>query len=219
VKETLSIITIGITQFAFLFKCVLSLVLGSSIGIEREYKNKPAGFKTHVLITLGATILTHLSINLSGYGDPGRIAAQIVSGIGFIGAGTIMQSKQVIQGLTTAATLWVAAAIGMLVGAEMYLESTVVTIIITLFLLATQLFSKTRQDKQSYSVSIEVKKHYAIEKIEQLIERFDISITNKMMVKSDTIHIDINYHATPLSHHLFLRRILSLKGIGDVIKL
>jgi hypothetical protein len=100
-------------------KIVLSSLLGGLIGAERERKGKWAGLRTHMLIAVGSALLTHISILVgreyavgSNAWDPGRIAAQIVSGVGFIGAGTIIQSRGAVQGLTTAAGLWVASAIG-----------------------------------------------------------------------------------------------------------
>ena len=97
----------------------LAAVLGGAIGWERQHANKPAGLRTNILICLGAALLTDLS-RLAGTmtgegGDPGRIAAQIVTGVGFLGAGTIMQGQASVTGLTTAATLWVVAAIGTVV--------------------------------------------------------------------------------------------------------
>ena len=100
---------------------MLAVVLGGAIGLERELKAKPAGLRTNILICVGATLLTDVSISISvvdstRLGDPARLAAQIVSGIGFIGAGTIMQSSGGVTGLTSAATIWVVAAIGIAVG-------------------------------------------------------------------------------------------------------
>jgi putative Mg2+ transporter-C (MgtC) family protein len=107
---------------------LLSVVLGGIIGLERELSGKAAGFRTNLLICLGAALLTDLSVIIAGdhalnggvRADPGRIAAQIVSGVGFLGAGTILQSRGSVTGLTTAATLWVVAAIGMAAGARAY---------------------------------------------------------------------------------------------------
>src|SRR3712207_3170052 len=98
-------------------KVLVAIFCGGLIGLERELKGKPAGIKTNMLICLGATIYTCISVLISSshsatghYGDPARVAAQIVSGIGFLGGGSIIQSRGTIQGLTTAATIWVVAA-------------------------------------------------------------------------------------------------------------
>jgi putative Mg2+ transporter-C (MgtC) family protein len=96
------------------FKLLLAAALGGLIGIERESHGRPAGLRTHVLVALGAALFTIISEHYSGpRSDPSRISAQIVSGIGFLGAGTIIRQGSVIRGLTTAASLWTAAAIGM----------------------------------------------------------------------------------------------------------
>lgn len=125
-----------------LFRLVLAAVLGGAIGLEREFSGKPAGFRTNLLICVGATLLTELSITMplkwgreGGVYDPTRIAAQIVSGIGFLGAGTIMQARGSVTGLTTAATLWVVAAIGMAVGSRAYVEAVGTTVVVMVALM------------------------------------------------------------------------------------
>lgn len=107
----------------FIIAMAVSIFCGFIIGIERESRGKAAGARTLVLISLGSSLFVEISIILSGdYGDPARVAAQIVSGIGFLGAGAILQQseKGYIQGLTTAASIWVTAAIGMIVGSGKY---------------------------------------------------------------------------------------------------
>ena len=122
-------------------KIGLAALLAGIVGAEREWTGKWAGLRTHMLIAVGSAFLTHVSIQVGAlYGqgsnawDPGRIAAQIVSGIGFIGAGTIIQSRGSVHGLTTAAGLWVASAIGIAVGAGFYAESTLVAVVLFLIL-------------------------------------------------------------------------------------
>ena len=110
-------------------KLALAILMGGAIGFERQLAGKASGLRTNILICLGSALIMDLSMNLGmsfgnvRVGDPGRIAAQIVTGIGFIGAGTIMQSRGTITGLTSAATIWVVAAIGMTVGAGFYVEA------------------------------------------------------------------------------------------------
>jgi putative Mg2+ transporter-C (MgtC) family protein len=108
--------------YDFLLQLVLSVLLSGIIGMERELKGKPAGLRTNILIGLGATMFTRLSLHVGG-GDPGRIAAQVLTGIGFIGAGTILHHKGSVSGLTSAATIWVVTAIGMAVGSAHYVEA------------------------------------------------------------------------------------------------
>ncbi len=114
-------------RLGLLGQLVLATVLGGLVGIERELSGKPAGLRTNILICVGATLLMDVSIAVaataSEVSDPGRIAAQVVSGIGFIGAGTIIVARGEVTGLTTAATIWVVAAIGLAIGSDAYVEA------------------------------------------------------------------------------------------------
>ena len=102
-------------------RLVVSVLLGGALGFEREWRKKSAGLRTNILIAMGSSLFTMLSLHMStSGGDPTRIAAQIVTGIGFLGAGAIMRTGTDIQGLTTAATIWVNAAIGVAVGSGEY---------------------------------------------------------------------------------------------------
>jgi len=105
------------TAVDLLQRLLLAAVLGSAIGLEREVRRKPAGLRTNILITLGAALFTVVSMTIGGDGSGDRVAAQIVSGVGFLGAGAIIQSGRNVHGMTTAATIWVNAAIGMAAGA------------------------------------------------------------------------------------------------------
>ena len=128
-----------------MFRLLLAMLLGGIIGAERERKNRSAGFRTHILVTVGSCMFMIVSISMPmmistmpngivNNADPGRIAAQVVSGIGFLGAGAIIQDKGKIRGLTTAASLWVVAAIGLAVGAGMYLTAVSTTFFLFLIL-------------------------------------------------------------------------------------
>lgn len=108
-----------------LIKIFLALVLGGALGMERQYHDKPAGYATNCLICLGAMLFTILSEYMGeAGGDPGRISAQVVTGVGFIGAGSILRDGNKISGLTTAASVWVVAAIGMAIGYGQFLLAT-----------------------------------------------------------------------------------------------
>lgn len=109
------------------FKILLACILCGLIGLEREYRQKAAGFRTHLLVGLGSTMFTLLSVHGFGASDPSRVAAQIVSGIGFIGGGAILRHGLTIRGLTTASTLWLVASIGMAVGVGWYEPGLVAT--------------------------------------------------------------------------------------------
>lgn len=98
-------------------RLVVSVILGGLIGMERETHGRPAGLRTHTLVCIGSTLFTICSYVIAGpHNDPGRIAAQIVTGVGFLGAGTIIHQGNVVRGLTTAASIWAVAAIGLAVG-------------------------------------------------------------------------------------------------------
>jgi putative Mg2+ transporter-C (MgtC) family protein len=124
-----------------ILRLIMSLLLSSLIGLERESRRQHAGFRTHILISLGSTILMLLSIYIPQTfqnfqnGDPGRIAAQVVSGIGFLGAGAIFKLGSNVKGLTTAATIWAVAAIGLTVGAGMYSGALIATVLILFVLI------------------------------------------------------------------------------------
>jgi putative Mg2+ transporter-C (MgtC) family protein len=111
-------------------RLVLAAVLGGLIGAEREWRAKVAGMRTHILVALGSALMMLVSQHgFGGEGDPGRVAAQIVSGIGFIGAGAIMVTGHAIHGLTTAAGIWVAAGIGMATAAGLYVFAIATTVL------------------------------------------------------------------------------------------
>jgi putative Mg2+ transporter-C (MgtC) family protein len=115
-----------------LFRIALAGMLGGIIGLERELKHKSAGLRTNMFICVGAAFFTILSVELAGSftGDHTRIAAQIIPGIGFIGAGSILHSRGSVQGLTTAATMFVVASVGMAVGGGLYLTAILSTLVI-----------------------------------------------------------------------------------------
>lgn len=136
-----------------IIRLVLSSVLGGLIGIEREVNNRPAGLRTHVLVTVGSALIMLISIDgfsdmPNRLGDPARLAAQVVSGIGFLGAGTIMRTGNNINGLTTAASLWVSAGLGLAVGAGYYLGALVTAIIVLVTLLVLGKLEKKIANKK-----------------------------------------------------------------------
>lgn len=130
------------------FKLVVSMLLGACVGIERKRKGQIAGLRTFALISMGATLAMILSIYVPQEylglknGDPGRIAAQVITGIGFLGAGAIIQMKGSVRGLTTAAGIWIVATIGMAVGVGMYVISFVATCLIIVVLVYLESLEK-----------------------------------------------------------------------------
>ncbi len=134
-----------LNEWTIIFRLVLAAVLSGIIGFEREFHGRAAGFRTHILLCIGSTLvmLTSLHIFDVYYSrvpvDPGRIAAGVVTGIGFLGAGAIMHFRSSVRGLTTAASLWVVAGLGLAVGSGLYLGSIVTTI---LTIIALMIFSR-----------------------------------------------------------------------------
>ncbi|THF75496.1 MgtC/SapB family protein [Cohnella fermenti] len=154
-----------ISAYELSFRIFISIVLGGIIGLERERGQHPAGFRTHILVCVGSALITLTSI----YGfaqfayetnvrmDPARLAAQIVSGIGFLGAGTIMRHGGNVSGLTTAASLWVVAAIGIGTGAGFYYASALTTIIVFVSLFALNIMEKkwlSAGRREEYSIQL-----------------------------------------------------------------
>lgn len=117
-------------EIQMIFKLVLAVVLGGIIGYEREKHRRPAGFRTHILVSMGAAVFAMISLYaFPSNADPGRMASYVVVGIGFIGAGTVIQLKNKIVGLTTAASLWLTAAIAIAVATEYYFLGIAATVI------------------------------------------------------------------------------------------
>jgi putative Mg2+ transporter-C (MgtC) family protein len=176
-------------------RMVLAVICGGLIGIEREYKRRPAGFRTHILICLGAAMTTltsqYLYLNQGLFTDISRLGAQVIAGIGFIGAGTIIVTKhQRVKGLTTAAGLWTAAIIGLVCGAgyvECALFATVMVLVAELLLIRIEYrFAQKAQDVNLY---IEYSEAKAIEDIARLLREKHLAMKEleiSRVNKSDT---------------------------------
>lgn len=166
----------------FGIKVIIALILGGLIGWDREKKMKAAGLKTNMLICLGACVYTGVSLltieNGAGIGDPNRTGAQIVSGIGFLGAGAILQSRGNIIGLTTAASIWTVGAIGMTVGVGFPLVGTIITITLLVVLRLIDPLHKF----------LESKKHFKPYHIEVLsVGRIKGTVKEVVLRKTDSI--------------------------------
>ncbi|HEX6747689.1 MAG TPA: MgtC/SapB family protein [Longimicrobium sp.] len=179
-------------KLATLGRLLLAAVLGGLIGLERELKAKPAGLRTTILICVGATLFTELSLDLAMLAtsggealraDPARLAAQIIPGIGFIGAGAILHGRNKVSGLTTAATLWVVTAIGIGVGAGAYVEAIGATVMVLGTLLALGRLERVvrrRLSNRRYTAALEAGSD-ALERVEALLR------DRKAEIRMDTI--------------------------------
>jgi putative Mg2+ transporter-C (MgtC) family protein len=139
------VLPLGSLELEILIKIVVSTVLGLLVGFEREVHNKPAGMRTHSLVCVGSTLFTILSVSVIG-AEPSRIAAGIVTGIGFLGAGIIFQAKNKMRGITTAAELWVLAAIGISVGIGYYFAALITTLVVIFILVPMKYFEKEAKE-------------------------------------------------------------------------
>lgn len=140
----------------YFIRLLLALVIGGAIGLERQFKGKPAGMRTNMLICVGSCLIMIISIEIARTAirtsDPGRIAAQVVTGIGFLGAGTIIRSRFHIVGLTTAATIWALSALGLAIGGGYLLLSAVVAVLITVTLVFIGYMEDRLETKRSYHI-------------------------------------------------------------------
>ncbi len=174
-------------SFAFIYDillpCILALIFGGLIGFQREKAERPAGLRTHALVCLGSTVFTLISyLGFSSLYDvdPSRIAAGIVTGIGFIGAGVIFRQGPLVRGVTTAASIWVVASVGMALGTKLYYLALLVTVLgfITLSIL------KYIEDKviklPNYLVRITTSENFTdMNKIISLLKKISVSVKSK----------------------------------------
>ena len=176
-------------QLSTLLDLLLSVVLGFFIGFERKQRFKEAGIRTHTIVCVGAALMTIISRNI-GNGDPGRIAAQIVTGIGFLGAGMIVYKQHEVKGLTTAAGIWATAGIGMACGSRLYILALGSTLLIIAVQCVFHLPYRIFRAKKYYSVKIEF---YCTEKENLKIkEIFGTDRFNHLVITRDADHLIYN---------------------------
>jgi putative Mg2+ transporter-C (MgtC) family protein len=161
-----------------LFRLFLGLIAGGIIGINREKINRAAGFRTHILICMGSCLLMLISIYMTIYkgGDAGRIAAQVVTGIGFLGAGAIIKLGDHIKGLTTAASIWISAAIGLAIGAGMLWIAMAATLLVLFTLVIMEKIERVLFKKRYFkSVSMQLKQPgMDLSPVESILKEFKI---------------------------------------------
>lgn len=175
-----------------MLKLLLAIALGGIVGYEREYKSRPAGLRTHILVCIGAALVQITAINyyrnsgLTGM-DPMRLGAQVISGIGFLGAGTILKEGASIKGLTTAASIWVVGCIGLAAGTGLYIEATAATLLIYAALKGFKKIEDNMAKGKKY-ISLEIKaqnKPGMIGEIGSLLGKLEISIDNIDITEND----------------------------------
>lgn len=177
-----------------LLKILISLVAGAILGVEREYKRKPAGMRTMTLICVSSTVFTILSAEMGFPGSPDRIASNILTGVGFIGAGVIFKGDFTIDGITTAASIWIAAALGMAIGMSQYwlaaaaLASALVILILMEY---TEKWISSFNDKRQYTIYFHEEK-FPHTDVENILQGFQLKYRKMMIVRKDDI-IEVNY--------------------------
>lgn len=208
------------------FKLLLSLFLSSIIGLDRESINKPAGLRTHVLVSLASTLIMLLTFYLNelydSYEFTDRLAAQVISGIGFLGAGTILRrDKGIVTGLTTAASLWAVAAIGLAVGAGFYTGAVLTTILVIIILVVFQRLgtyvSKRRSNITNITV-VSVNKPGQIGKIGQVLGEYNVNINSINIEHRDGNLINIELEVTLSKYNAKYDLVKSLASIEDIVE-
>lgn len=223
-----------IPEIEKVIRLLISALLGGLIGMEREVRNRPAGLRTHILVSVGSTLIMLVSVD--GFrslgdgtisGDPARLAAQVISGIGFLGAGTIMRTGNSIKGLTTAASLWVCAGIGLAIGVGYYLGAIVTVGIVLIVLKKLGIFEKRLSKKQYKSIEVVVtNKPGIIGQIGTLFGKYSISIKdidildNDYKYDEDDTTMEIRFIVKMPSNfdeHNFKRELYQLNGLINFV--
>ncbi len=219
-----------LTYGEIVFRLFLSALLGSIIGIERERLDWAAGLRTHMLVSVGATLFMLVSAfgfsDVLGHSnvvlDPSRIAAQVVSGIGFLGAGTIIFRREIVRGLTTAASLWTVAAIGLSVGGGMYVGATFATGLVLIILIGLKPIEKRLfADKRSKEISLLIDhEKVSLQNIESAIKQADLHMCHILIRPSDTIgmeHVEITLSRA--KNEKIIHLVEDLRGISGVVEI
>jgi len=195
-----------------LLKLLLAILVGGLIGAEREFRDKAAGFRTIIFICVGSTLFTILSTNLGGDREPSRIAANIVSGVGFLGAGAILRGKERVIGLTTASTIWIAAALGMGIGGGYYLIAglaTVATLTVLLTFRRIEDLIHKKRDIRTYEIQ-SMTEGLQVEQAEGLIKECGLKLVERKKMKAEDKMITTwTVYGASDNHHQFMDRLFS----------
>lgn len=211
-----------------LFKLLLSLMLGASVGLERRHKGQIAGMRTFALISMGATLAMLVSIYIPQEymglknGDPGRIAAQVISGIGFLGAGAIIQMKGSVRGLTTAAGIWMTACLGLAVGAGMYIIAIAAcALIIFVFVMLEAMERHIFHGSEAKIIRLKVNKIVTDgTAYRKCFKKYRVHISDEFLRYDYTLGVTtINYMVRSRDNTNFIGLFETLHAQGDVLSL
>lgn len=216
-----------ISEFDMVLRLLLAAFLSGLVGYEREIHGRLAGFRTHILVCVGSTLIMLTSMHIfdiyRGFAapDPARIAAQVVSGIGFLGAGTIIRFKASVRGLTTAASLWTVAGIGLAVGSGLYLPAAMTTLIVLMTLFFLNRIEKMLIRKDWYKVlEVETKTGVSqLEAIRSVISDYEIEIKDFEICKSSSgdmiLKVSLKLLTSEYDNEI-LSRMRQLEGVKKV---
>lgn len=196
-----------LTELRILLDLLLSVALGFIIGLERKMRSKEAGIRTHTIVCVGAALMMVVSKYAFGSeADSARVAAQIVSGVGFLGAGMIVYRKHEVHGLTTAAGVWATAGVGMACGGRLYIVAVGATLLLLIVQFIFHLRWKVFMHKRTYSVKIEflqtetenlkIKELFGTDRFNKLV----IKRTGGQVIYSATLNTDIEFSSTQLNN-------------------
>jgi putative Mg2+ transporter-C (MgtC) family protein len=207
----------------FILKILLAAMLGGIIGLERELSHKEAGLRTNILIAIGSTLITILSFKIAAMSktaDPARLTAQIVSGIGFLGAGAIIQARFAVHGLTTAATIWTVAAIGIAVGSGFYLVAFLVAIFVVIVLTVFKfLLAYLEKQKQIYVylISTEEKASLLVD-IRQVLTELNVRYSSARLNRKDGgYEFELIFNTSENKNRDFIEKVMLIKGVREVL--
>lgn len=199
-------------------KILLALLFGGLIGIEREFRDKAAGFRTLIFIAIGSTLFTILSIKLPGNKDAARIAANIVTGVGFLGAGVILRDGGRVVGLTTAATIWMTSAVGMALGSGEYLLAGLIVLIALIVLWIFPYFDAwvdRHREERTYEITCPDDPEKFVQ-IEAAFKACGLYVQKRKQVKSE-IGMTCTWHTrgSSVGHALLVEKILQDPDIKE----
>lgn len=215
-----NIVSTEVTLSNAIFRLVLAMLIGSVIGWERKRKGQVAGLRTFTLISMGACLAMLLSIYVPQEymglknGDPGRIAAQVVTGVGFLGGGAMIQQKGSIRGLTTAAGIWVVATLGMAVGVGMYGAAIVATLLVMVTLITLEQWEhKVRIGQESRVVNVKVR-----DIVHDVTAFKKVFVSNKMHLSTFYIEVDYDKRETEISFVVLSKRGANYLKVFDALR-
>jgi putative Mg2+ transporter-C (MgtC) family protein len=202
-----------------IIKLGLAVLVGGLIGAEREFRDKAAGFRTIIFITIGSTLFTMLSLSIGNETNPTRIAANIVTGIGFLGVGAIMRDGVNVTGLTTAATIWLAASLGMGLGGGRYMLvgiATVIILVVLWFFPAFEHWIDNIRETRNYEISLPLGSSL-IEKLPQTFSECGLKISTQTEHKmGNNITLAIYTIGKPVNHKNLVKRLMQTEEIVEL---